>query len=120
MPGAHLTRSRRFALLAVGALLLGAVLAAVPAARDDLMWWGPLLLLVGLMLAGVRPDEVVERLERLARRAPQDARHRRSDPARTRVAARRPSVRVVRSGLLIASSLATRPPPARRAAAQLQ
>ena len=115
MPGAPLTRLRRLALLAVGLLVLGAVCAGAPGLRDDLVWWGPLLALVGLMLAGVRPDRVVERLERLARRAPRVA------PRRPRAAlpsaARRPSVRVVRSGLLMASSLATRPPPAAPAAA---
>ena len=116
MPGAPLTRPRRLALLAIGVVVLAALYGMAPQARDSLTYGGPLFLLVGLMLAGIHPDEVVERIERLVRRAPGAASRRRRS-WRTLGRPRRSPVGVVRSGLLIASSLATRPPPLRARAA---
>lgn len=86
-------------------LLLIAV-AAASVAPEVLLVLAPALLLLGLLFAGQAPGEQL--LLRLARRA------RRARPA-TSLAPPRLPLLVRRTGRLIASALAMRPPPARSA-----
>jgi len=103
-------RTARRAFLAAAAIVLAAAAALVPYAGAGVLHLAPLLLLLGLLAAGRYVGErQLERLRGLLQRRRARARRR---PTAGRPAPPRPRSAVPRGGLLIASSLAVRPPPA--------
>ncbi|MFN8203965.1 MAG: hypothetical protein U0S48_15480 [Solirubrobacteraceae bacterium] len=101
-------RDRRLMLALAVASMAWVLVGALAGIADGLAMVAPALLLLLPPLAGrYLGEDVLERV-RLARGAP-PVRRRRSRPART---SHRAVALVPRGGLLLASSLATRPPPA--------
>jgi hypothetical protein len=102
--------SRRLISAAGIAFALAGALAAGPALAEAALYAAPALLLLVALLARRYPGELP------LRAALERARARSAAP--DHIASPRPAarVRVVRGGLLLASSLAVRPPPARLAA----
>jgi len=100
-------RDRRLLLLLAAGSMAWVLVGAVAGIGDGLAMVAPALVLLLPLLAGrYVGEEALERV-RLARGAPLGRRRRRR-PAAT---VSRDTVLVPRGGLLLASSLATRPPP---------